>query len=87
MFTLLHVVTCFREHDKDPDLFFEVLKELKEGGHKFKVSVLGEQYQKNPGEFINQLIVILTCVIYYTIATTQILLFNIEILQVNIPLE
>ena len=30
-------------------MLFEVLRELKEGGYKFRISVLGEQYEKNPG--------------------------------------
>ncbi|RWS26814.1 glycosyltransferase-like domain-containing protein 1-like protein [Leptotrombidium deliense] len=37
-----------KEHDKDPQTFFNVLFKLKEEGISFKVSVLGENYAECP---------------------------------------
>ena len=42
-------------------MLFEVLIELKEGGYKFRISVLGEQYEKNPGIAMINLSVYKSC--------------------------
>jgi len=39
------------EYDKNPDEFFDALKQLKERGVKFKLVVLGKAYQKHPKIF------------------------------------
>jgi len=39
------------EYDKNPDEFFDILKQLKERGVKFKLVVLGKAYQKRPEIF------------------------------------
>ena len=38
-----------REHDKNPDLFFKTLLQLKSEGLDFRLSVLGESYTDVPG--------------------------------------
>lgn len=42
-------LTINREHDKNPELFFNALFTLLEEGLNFKVSVLGEKYEEVPG--------------------------------------
>ncbi len=39
----------FREHDKNPEMFFRVILELDSLGLDFRISVLGERYQDVPG--------------------------------------
>ena len=39
----------YREHDKNPEDFFEVLFQLHEHGYQFVVSVLGQTYSDVPG--------------------------------------
>lgn len=41
------------EHDKNPDLFFSTLSELKKKGHEFRLIVLGQSFDKNPSCFEN----------------------------------
>ncbi|XP_076817125.1 tRNA-queuosine alpha-mannosyltransferase-like [Clavelina lepadiformis] len=49
---VLQLVWAHRwEHDKDPKTFFDTILELKENGFQFQVSVLGEQFSKNPPIF------------------------------------
>ena len=48
----LHIVWASRwEHDKNPDLFFAALRQLKKQGLAFRVSILGEQFRESPGVF------------------------------------
>ena len=45
----LHILWVARwEHDKNPDIFFDALKIIKEKKYKFNISVIGEQYKKSP---------------------------------------
>ena len=56
-----HIATCrrfyytpvymiyFREHDKDPELFFSTMFQLSDLGLKFHLSVLGEVFKDVPG--------------------------------------
>jgi len=39
------------EHDKDPETFFAALRELANGGHEFRLSVLGESFGGVPACF------------------------------------
>lgn len=39
------------EHDKNPDGFFEALKQLKANGVKFRLNVMGEQFEEIPPVF------------------------------------
>lgn len=48
----LHVVWAARwEHDKQPEVFFDALRELRRRGHTFRISVVGEQYAEVPAVF------------------------------------
>jgi hypothetical protein len=48
----LHILWPHRwEHDKDPQLFFEIILKLKTDGVKFHLSVLGEQFSEVPAIF------------------------------------
>jgi hypothetical protein len=40
------------EFDKNPELFFSVLREVDESGHPFRLALLGENYQKRPKAFL-----------------------------------
>lgn len=39
------------EHDKDPDAFFEALRDLEARGVPFRLSVVGEQFREVPASF------------------------------------
>jgi glycosyltransferase involved in cell wall biosynthesis len=39
------------EHDKNPDDFFAAMKMLKDKGHSFRLSVIGEQFRDQPEVF------------------------------------
>ena len=39
------------EYDKNPGLFFSVLKQVKNDGHNFKLAVLGENFSQSPKIF------------------------------------
>ena len=44
-------ISC-REHDKDPDTFFQVIYQLiEQGGLNFRISVIGESYSEKPTIF------------------------------------
>lgn len=43
----------FREHDKGPETFFQVLEALIDRGAKFQLSVLGQHYSEIPEIFTN----------------------------------
>jgi len=48
----LHILWVGRwEHDKDPDGFFAALKKLKKRGVRFRLSVLGESFERVPDCF------------------------------------
>lgn len=48
----MHLLWVARwEHDKDPDGFFAALKKLKKRGVRFRLSVLGESFERVPGCF------------------------------------
>jgi len=48
----IHILWPHRwEHDKNPTLFFDTLFKLKEEGHAFRLSVLGEQFSQIPNIF------------------------------------
>ncbi|MEM1220660.1 MAG: DUF3524 domain-containing protein, partial [Bacteroidota bacterium] len=40
------------EYDKNPEVFFKMLFQLKDEGHAFQLAVLGEQYSKSPPIFL-----------------------------------
>lgn len=47
--SLPHILWNHRwEHDKNPELFFDVLKQLKAEGHEFRLIVVGENFTKAP---------------------------------------
>lgn len=39
------------EHDKNPELFFELLEQAKEKGHAFRLNILGESFPSTPQVF------------------------------------
>lgn len=45
--------TFFREHDKDPESFFNVLNWLHEENFDFWVSVIGQSFSEIPGNYSN----------------------------------
>ncbi|MEA1980656.1 MAG: glycosyltransferase, partial [candidate division Zixibacteria bacterium] len=48
----LHILWVARwEHDKNPDVFFDALKIIKEKNYDFNISVIGEQYINSPNIF------------------------------------
>lgn len=50
---VLHIVWAARwEHDKNPDLLFEILTQLKSNNVEFKLSVLGESFRETPNAFV-----------------------------------
>ncbi|KAK6634288.1 hypothetical protein RUM44_004899 [Polyplax serrata] len=49
---ILHIIWPHRwEHDKNPELFFDTLKQLKQNNIPFLLSVLGEEFSKVPKVF------------------------------------
>ena len=46
------VVSNFREHDKGPSEFAEVVLKLKDRGFRFKLSLLGNQSGDIPGTHV-----------------------------------
>jgi len=50
----LHVLWAARwEHDKNPETFFAALEEIRNRGVNFRLSVIGEQFERQPGIFAN----------------------------------
>jgi glycosyltransferase involved in cell wall biosynthesis len=48
----LHVIWVARwEHDKGPETFFAALRQLKQAGVAFRLSVVGEQFDESPDVF------------------------------------
>jgi len=47
---VLHNFAFHREHDKNPEEFFDVMLQLHDEDIPFKLSVLGQTYQDVPGE-------------------------------------
>jgi len=42
--------SVFREHDKNPELFFKLLYMLKADNYCFKIAVMGETYTDVPSK-------------------------------------
>ena len=50
MYKQTYFALDFREHDKNPELFFQTLYQLMEEQVGFKVSVLGQTFSEVPGK-------------------------------------